>query len=404
MNNINSLSKINQKEKWTYVIFAFTLFIYLFIFTLKSSTYSFYYPNLPVSKVYLLSIAIITILGIITMRNFSSLELVFFMFAYIIAFLSYYLSHSFLGLMCVSIAFFAKDKNTKKILQIYFILILFNLLFVIFSYFIHVIPQISYTREGSVNRNSWGCLHPNTLSLYILALNVVFYFIKSLGRLAWKDLWLVLFSTFITLYYSKSYTTSIILLIILFSIFISINSKPVMYAEFELFKKYSFLKYLTFFFIFVLLISYIFFVWKNPTNNVVSALGSTISSRLLMGNEGLHWYGISLFGQPVNFVDSSYIVLNRAYSYSTYFTVDSLYIKLLINEGLFVGFIFLFFIFRALMKSIESNKLIFLIILSLLIYSIFETGLSSPILSYVVAYAFSDGYVKIKATKGGKNK
>ena len=87
MNNINSLSKINQKEKWTYVIFAFTLFIYLFIFTLKSSTYSFYYPNLPVSKVYLLSIAIITILGIITMRNFSSLELVFFMFAYIIAFL-----------------------------------------------------------------------------------------------------------------------------------------------------------------------------------------------------------------------------------------------------------------------------------------------------------------------------
>ena len=195
-----------------------------------------------------------------------------------------------------------------------------------------------------------------------------------------------------------------IVAIILFSIFISINSKPVMYAEFELFKKYSFLKYLTFFFIFVLLISYIFFVWKNPTNNVVSALGSTISSRLLMGNEGLHWYGISLFGQPVNFVDSSYIVLNRAYSYSTYFTVDSLYIKLLINEGLFVGFIFLFFIFRALMKSIESNKLIFLIILSLLIYSIFETGLSSPILSYVVAYAFSDGYVKIKATKGGKNK
>ena len=389
-NNEEQKIKESFQSKFIYILFAIALFIYLLVFTIESSTYSFQITNLPISKIYLFSIGVITVLGVFSLKNMTHFELLLFMLGYIVGILSYIFSHNLFGLICISIAFYSKEKNLKKIVQIYFWLIFFDLFFVIFSYFFNIIPAVSYTRDNFMSRASWGFLHPNTLALYILALNIAFYFIRSFNKISFRDIWFAAISLYITYFYPHSYTVAIILSSIIVFVTISSNKKKrnLKNKSIRLFKKYTFFKPLLVSLIVLLLCLLVIFVSRNSYNSFVSVLGTTIASRLLMGNLGLKMYGVSFLGQPVKFSDSSYIVLNNAYSLS-YFTVDSLYIKLLINDGLAVEIMFLIIMLSAIVRSMETNKLIFLLLLGLLVYSIFETGLSSPILSFVFGYAFS---------------
>lgn len=109
----------------------------------------------------------------------------------------------------------------------------------------------------------------------------------------------------------------------------------------------------------------------NPDDDFWYSINSMIHNRLYLGQQGIQQYGISLFGQKVNERNETAL--------SSYFYIDSGYMKVLLTLGLFV-FLFIIAAYCEMYLEAVRNQDLVLCIWLLIVagYNIFNNILFSP--------------------------
>lgn len=366
-----------QKNNLIYIFFSITLFAYIFCSVADVSTFP-QIINLPDNKYYLFILFFISIIGLLTLNDIHSFDIIFYIFGYTVSIVSYVDSRTLIGLSCMSIILFSKNKNFYRIMRIYFWALLISIVFIVTSNLIGIIPSEYFVRSNGAVRNAFGFTHPNVFGGYILALNCSYYLWKSQYRIKIKNIWLAVVSILVLHFFVDANTcTAILIGIFLYILYDNLphehrSGKAIKYIMICLFV----------FFIIDLLI----FIRDNGTSAIIAKLfGETVEGRLSLAHLGLERYGVSLFGKRIYFIGTDFFN-THTYSGYSYFIVDNLYVHILINSGLFVFIIFFGSLIAILIKSIMKQKnYIFVISFLLLIYSIFESGLAYFGMSFIFA-------------------
>jgi hypothetical protein len=120
----------------------------------------------------------------------------------------------------------------------------------------------------------------------------------------------------------------------------------------------------------------------------MNLLNDILADRLSLGHQGIERYGLSLFGNDVE-----YVSFNQVTETSPYFFLDSSYQRILINFGIVV-ILLLSFGFSQLFRLIISNNHIYygISITFLLAHSFTDPQLLDPIFnpfSLILAYIYS---------------
>lgn len=109
----------------------------------------------------------------------------------------------------------------------------------------------------------------------------------------------------------------------------------------------------------------------NSDNNFWYSLNSTIHNRLYLGQQGLYQYGISLFGQKINEQNETAL--------SSYFYIDSGYMKVLLTLGLIVFLLIIAAYCVMYLEAVRHQDLVLCIWLLIVAgYNIFNNILFSP--------------------------
>jgi hypothetical protein len=107
-------------------------------------------------------------------------------------------------------------------------------------------------------------------------------------------------------------------------------------------------------------------VFFNPTSASFRILDKLLSRRLALGQTGLFDYGVTIFGQHVTEHSNGTLQLTNQ---TSYFYLDSSYIRLLVISGLLVTAIICWLIFYLIRRAYEKQAFAMLIVLLLTIIS-----------------------------------
>lgn len=215
---------------------------------------------------------------------------------------------------------------------------------------------MSYTGEI---RNALGFTKPNTFGYYVFSICADYIYIKT-GKFSFlNSMVLFVISLFVgSVSLSRTSAYLIILLTIIASI--SIFFKKIVFNKFS--KKIISLSFIIFT-IFSLLIA----INYDNGNKLHNKLNSLTSGRIVISQKYLNKYDFKIFGQDTEVKD--YTGNNELY-------LDNAYLKLLINNGIFVYLLMLYIYMRIIKHGYEKkNNLLIMIVLVYLVYGITENAM-----------------------------
>lgn len=252
----------------------------------------------------------------------------------------------------------------EKIVKIHFYVLSGLVVLVFILYNIGLLKEIdyyNYIREGKV-RHSLGYLYTTFMPNFFLHLVLMYAFIREKFRIL--ELVVILL---INQYLYEMTQTQAVYYYVLLLVFASF-----MYINFNLYKllgngirKLALFISFSFFAVFPAYASYIY----DPNKNWLYELNSILTGRLNLGNEGFEKYGLSLFGQPIE-----WIVLEKSVLLNEYFYVDSSSLNMLLNYGILLTFIILVLFYIASRRLIITNArpIFFIVVIILLLHSAFD--------------------------------
>lgn len=290
----------------------------------------------------------------------------------IIGLISYFNSSSKVLLSIMAFTFAGREYSFEKIVKTNKSSLLFSVTSVFLLDIVGVLPKIrNYVRNYSNDelRYTFGFTHPNVFALFVLALVCCYYISLQSQNIRFKTIIPCLIGVFLTSFLSKSYTVSLVLLVLLF-----VLATPFYKVVYRFVCKHIVFFRRAVIVFSLLLIGYIVFLaFQTNKSALFDALGYTASARLLYANRALVEYGVSFLGQEIVTYNSlNYDVVNY-----NYFTVDCLYILLLVRDGLLASVVFWFSMFKSIKTMVRLHYLVgTIIIVLLLVYSVMESGLS----------------------------
>lgn len=242
--------------------------------------------------------------------------------------------------------------------------------------------EIKY-RNG-VTRYSWGFGHPNALGAFLFSMCVDLIYLKG-NKLKIKDYVFILVSFFICTYVcnSRGAQLGIIIIVVLNLFYHKIKDNKLLKKMIPLIPTFCFILCLLF------VIGYI-------NNNELSKLVNTITSeRIRMASEFYEYYGISLFGNRLEFLGMT--------DKSKYLTIlDISYLNILIQYGIIVTFIICISFYNMLKKIIKNNKNEAIIcILAICMYGLMEIYIF--MIAYNALLLYFGNMIYFKRNGGNEN-
>lgn len=373
---------IKRTVNYRDTIYNICIFCAVFVGALQSSmlVYIVNFSSLP------LRIEMAVCFIMIVLQKYKSIREICLTVAMItIGVISYWESKSTISLGIILFSLAAKGINYKKILKTVLWALVFSIASVIILNQMDLFPKIEFLKNNGSQRLAYGFLHPNTFSLFLVALNFCYYACRG-EKITIRDSWLALLSLYITIFQSQSSTASIALILFLSFILLTRLIRPLYQMLHNTRKLIKWTCYLGL----PILIILLTLMAKNNSNLVwLEKIGSTANLRLHYAYVGLQQYGISFFGQPIPMYGTSYFATHPN-SRISYFVVDCLYIILLIRDGLLASICIWGISLAAILKCIKSNNWSIVAIIGILyVYSVMETGLSNIALYFVFIAAFA---------------
>lgn len=296
--------------------------------------------------------------------------------AILISVISYWLSHSLACLYIVSVCLAAKNCDQNKIVSSCCWGNLIAIVVVFLANISGLFMETSFVRGDTGElRYSFGFTHPNTFCVYLLAFIVSYYAVKNKYKI--QDFLPIFIAVYISAVYTKSITASLALFAILAYLIVA---RTGLYKVLRSKWMFGLIKTaVPLIVLFIVVILYI--AYRFDSLIFLSNLGKTANLRLLYAHQALNEYGVSLMGQEISTYGSSFFLLNSN-STQRYFTIDSLYILLLVRDGLFATIVIIGSILQGLTKAVKQKKSYYIyIIIDLVIYSVMESG--------IINYAFT---------------
>ena len=135
-----------------------------------------------------ISLACCLIAAVLILPKKSSKELVlFFAFGLLIGCTVYLINKSTFFLCFIVFWYAAQWIPYNKILKAVLFSLITGVILVVAMDFLGLFPQIVYYRDDGMARMSFGFLHPNTFSLFVLAMVTSYYFLRN-EQVRWYDI------------------------------------------------------------------------------------------------------------------------------------------------------------------------------------------------------------------------
>lgn len=240
----------------------------------------------------------------------------------------------------------------------------FILISVILLYFSGIINTSFTSVRGEILRNSWGFRHPNTLGLILIIIFLEITYLYGKERNALKIILSIMFAAFIYLVPNSRAP----LYVIIFYLVISLLKNKV---NENFLNKIIFRKNLLFIIFSSISIIMVFSYTTSPV--IVNIDNEIMSNRIFYQKLAFDSTGLSLLGENIpenTILDNSYIYVLLGYGVLIYYFYYSIYKKL----------------FNSVMDDKQMELLI--IIVSILLYGVFENSLTNIICNLFVLYPF----------------
>lgn len=244
------------------------------------------------------------------------------------------------------------------------------LISVMLLYFSGIINTSFTSVRGEILRNSWGFRHPNTLGLILTIIFFELSYLYGKGRNVWKIILSVMFIAFIYLVPNSRSP----LYVIVFYLVISFLKNKV---NESFLNKIIFRKNLLFMLFSAVSIIMVFLYTNSPV--IINIDTGIMSNRIYYQKLAFENTGLSLLGKNISentILDNSYIYVLLGYGVSIYYFYYSIYKKL----------------FNSIMDDKQIELLI--IIVSILLYGVFENSLTNIICNLFVLYPFCSKELK----------
>lgn len=282
-----------------------------------------------------------------------------------ICILSYY--NSGVGLTLFFLFIFAKYIRFDLILKVFLISVFCGILFVYFTYLFDMYSYsgVDFYREDNngnvVFRYPLGYVFstylPNVF-LYIALSWVVMrghrLFLFELILLSFLNYAIYIFTDTRTVFYLVNLLIFLLISIKVFNVNYNTRFWGVILSYMTI---YSFLLFS--------LLSIFLQVFYNADISWMTELNKALSGRLAYGNYAYNTYGISLWGQAIEYVD-----ILDADKNNKLFVVDSGYLKVLLDQGFFIFFFILCAFFRLGTRIVKNNNIYLGLALILLLLDI----------------------------------
>lgn len=294
------------------------------------------------TKIVLLNIAM---LGIVTIVSIQTTNAVNFILTYLL-------------ILCAPFVDF------RKIVSLHTITLGVFMTGAYFLYSLGSLSELSYVthlRDENV-RYSMGYLYPTFMPNFYFHLVLMYIYLKKKLNIIEVILILVInnliyiFTDTKSAYYLTIATVVLCYIYMKFNIYSVINGKLV---------KFIYFVTTVFFIIVPTWLSYIY----NPNVNWHYELNKILTSRLSLGSTAIEKYGLSLFGDEIE-----WIVLEKAWLWREYFYVDSSSLNMYLTYGMVFSLIIYILFYKVTSRKImnNSNPVFFVVLIVLLIHSAFD--------------------------------
>ncbi|MBR1416415.1 MAG: hypothetical protein IJ572_01185 [Bacilli bacterium] len=303
----------------------------------------------------------------------------------LIAGLSAYFSKDTLPIRLIFIILSSRNVNFNDFIKKDFYLKIVMIILVVLLHYIGLTNDyVMYRSDGTI-RNSMGFNHPNVFGFHLMIICFEYFYLeyKKNNRIKWYNYLFLLVIGIIVDYFSDS-RSSILAMAIFALLIIFMNS-------FKTFKSKKITrKTCTNLFIILAIFTLIFTFLYRQNNDIAIFIDKLTSKRLYYNNLFYTNYGFSMFGQEVITISTEKArQLNKVA-----LVLDNSYIHLLVRYGiaLFITYALLFK--KALKNTIDNNKILFLIMITLLIFGLSESNIlfieMCPFLLYFKTIIFKE--------------
>lgn len=306
----------------------------------------------------------------------------------LICFLQYLKNHIFLCFMIVIgsiVTIVTSDKaaltlilliwtcsfyDFEKIIKLYVVTIVIFMIFTWLSCILGIIPEVIKGRVGTdIIRYSLGYIYPLELMSHFLFLVISYIYIKKEKYHIYD---FVIINIINILLFKLTNARTSFLLILFISTLMLIYNKIHLENYFKKIKPIHLYILLAVCVLTPLILSYFY----NPNNQVFYFINKIVSSRLNLTHKAFANYGVSLFGQNIEWIGWGGVLDESTFIKSTYNFVDCSYAKNLFDYGIIYS-IFIYICYGYVFKNalIEKNFLLIINIIIILILCVFEPRL-----------------------------
>lgn len=354
--------------------FNFLLSIFLIQFATYTKNISFLSSYSSILINFSLIILFFHVMNVLFSIRISKKKWMMFILVLLVCVSSYYITKDSLLLQFYLIFLGALKIDFKNVMKkdLIFKLILFAFILLCDYYGYSEITR--FIRNGEV-RYSLGFIHPNTLGYFIL---ITYFEIIYLFNNKIKLLTFIILSIFceLLLIIPQSRAAQLAIMIFTTISLIWLLSNKLKIKSINNTKKYSFVfKNL---FLILLIISLIATFLYSKKNIFAIQLNSLFSNRLYLQSLYFDIYDISLFGHYIDY----FSIIDNYFA-----TLDNVYIRLILNFGVFGYFVMYLLFNKTIHYSIRVNdKLLVIILTVFLVYGLMEYNFIKPSLNIFLLY------------------
>lgn len=264
-------------------------------------------------------------------------------------------------------------------------------LFTILIFFAGIVSDVMEYRGGVLSRHSWGFAHPNRFALHAFSICIYLIYLNR-SKIKWKHILFIISLGLLTLYVTDGRTSLIgIFFTVLLAVILKITQKNKQKQE-------KLLNMITVPVAYSSLIGSVLVSFIVPIlylhGKVHLDLSSTVASRFSQSAKALSNYGISAFGQHIDFITSG---VARKLGLEAN-GIDNMYVYLGVNFGAIVMTLILILIFLGLKYSIKINDYVGAICFSMVIVmGVLENqflSIESNLFLFYIGYYWYDTYRK----------
>lgn len=340
---------INSKNYFTKILLGVLILSLVILIVFTRSSFAIYGASTDLINKWF-QIILLMLVGVsMIFKNYTAQLLVFFLFGLCISFTSFYVTKDKTILNILLIMFFFSSYSKKTVVKSFLVVNILSFAIIIISNKLGLLNSV-FVQNGSFSsiKNSLGFIHPNTLGITLLIINLLLVYLYREKLKVWH----VLGINFINLYFYhfSGARTSMALIILTYIMWALFKYSTVrLLTPGKLVLAYSILILFLFFFSYYSSMSSSLFVTKT----FLSHLDELLTGRLTLGNMFIQEYGINLVGHQVSFSSLDNLIYSTGNNYRI---LDNSYLKLLINYGLIVSISYIFLNIATVYKSIKTEN------------------------------------------------